>query len=112
MTTQHGYRLTNLTAHAEYAVVVDAENPKGYIKVSVTWSREGAHLDRTDGQGFGLPTTSRGFLLANRLVRAINAQQVFGDPSIAVDRNGKTYVASLSRVSGRHMHKDLWLLGF
>jgi len=96
-------------ASATVAVAVDGEG-RDYLRVAVTWTVAGATLDRPSTGGFGLKLSHRA--LAERLVRAINAQAVFANPAIKRDVNGATYISAASRVLGRMINADLRRLGF
>lgn len=80
----------------------------GDIRVVVTYDAPG--LDRKDGYAWGLPARHRA--LADRLVRAIEAGVVLGDPEIRTDVNGNTYVSATSRILARMMNAELRRLGF
>jgi hypothetical protein len=58
-----------------------------------------------------------GFVLSNkrtaeRLAAAINAQAVYVDPQVRVDREGETYVHATSLVLAKRANADLKRLGF
>jgi hypothetical protein len=50
--------------------------------------------------------------LADRLVRAVEAQAVFTSPRVRTDSNGKTYVEATCHVFGKRMSADRRRLGY
>lgn len=69
-------------------------------------------LDRPDGVSYGFLKKPAHVSLANRLIKAINAGVAFPNPTVAVDINGRTYVAHGLAIAGRHMNKNLQRLGY
>lgn len=99
-----------LAPHATAVYRNDHPDLEGW-SVKVVWSCDTPRLlNRTDGMGwlFG-PNHKR---LAERLVAAINAGVVFGNPELRTDVNGRTYVSADVKVLGRTANADLKRLGF
>lgn len=81
------------------------------LEVAAHWEDCEADHNYAIGWGFGKPT-KRTRALAERLVKAVNAQVVFGEPTIAKNVHGFTYVSTLPNCGGRWMNADLKKLGF
>lgn len=79
------------------------------LSVEPTWDAPGG-LDRPTSGGYGLRITHRA--LADRLAAAMMAGVVYANPTVAVDVNGATYVASTPTVMGRRLNADLRRLGY
>jgi hypothetical protein len=78
------------------------------VHVNVFW--EGAPIDRANTFGFRFPSHERN--LVSRLVRAIDAQAVFINPTLRRDMNGRAYVSARGLVLARDASADLSRLGF
>jgi hypothetical protein len=68
------------------------------------------NVDRRDLIGFGL--RAKDTVLAERLQRAILAGVVFTPATVGLDKTGRAYIVTSTKVSGRHLNADLKRLGF
>lgn len=95
----------NLTPDA----IVMPVNGELVVQLHYPW----ANVDRPHTMGWNLgPDTAARRTLAGRLCKAIIDGRVMSVGSIATDTNGKTYVASASKVLGRTLNADLARLGY
>ena len=80
------------------------------VAVDVVWTADGAPVATDCVWTFSGTKADR--RIATRFVAAINAQAVFAFPAVVTDADGRTHVASQSRVWARSMAADLKRLGF
>jgi hypothetical protein len=69
-----------------------------------------AGVDRTQTRSISVPYNKA--KMAARVAAAINSQKAVGNPKVATDVEGKTYVSFESKIMGRYMEKCLRELGF
>jgi hypothetical protein len=85
--------------------------PNDQLVVVGTW--QGCTADSDYGMGWNLGEPSKKTrALADRLVAAIDAGVVFGEPVEKTNVHGETYISASTSVMGRGLNASLRRLGF
>lgn len=84
----------------------------GELSWTVDFDYSAVGVDRAVTHGIETGPGTRGKKLADRLAAATRAGVVEYDQFIRRDVNGRSYVASTSRVMGKYLNADLKRLGF
>jgi hypothetical protein len=82
-------------------VLVEEDHELGGFLISPVWKG----VDRPNIGGIGLPR--RDAKLVPLIERAMRDGAFWSHAAVAIDVNGKTYVAAAAVVSGRHLTADL-----
>jgi hypothetical protein len=101
------YEGTPAVVDVEVKPYSDEYTPRGF-SVHPIWGGVTPALDRPQGTGWVVA----GPRMRDRLVRAIVAGVVHGEPVIMRDVHGRTYVQASNKVLGRYMNADLKRLGY